>query len=143
MFNDKENNSNFFSTTDLDIEEMLRVAKHHKNMLDRIESELEDDLEQLTAIVEFLQIIKDSQSIELDEMLDHAVVEYKVHKIFKNADEYASSLDINELSIDTRLSVELNLAIHAIFEALHDEVCHYVQDAEHAKQILAFLLDCR
>ncbi len=81
--------------------------------------------------------------IDLDEMLDKAVVEYKIHKILENADNYVQALDINELSINSRLSVEMNLAIHAIFEALFDEVCHYVQDAEHAKQILSFLLDCR
>lgn len=135
--------SNFFSTTDIDIEEMLRVAKDHKDMLDRLESELEDDLEEFTAIIELLQIIRDAQSIELDEMLDHAAVEFKIHKIFKNADEYASSLEINELAINYRLSAELNLAIHAIFEAMHDEVCRHVEDAEHAKNILQFLLDCR
>jgi len=140
----KENNSNFFSTTDLDLEEMLRVTKKHKAMLDRIETELQDDLEQLNAILEFLQIIKDAESVELDEMLDEAVVEFKIHKMLMNANEYADILDINDLSIDKKLTVELNFAIHCIFDALLDEVSHYVDnDAETASQILKFLLDCR
>lgn len=141
--NNKKNSSNFFSTTDIDLDEMLKVTRDHRNMLDKIETELQDDLEQLDSIIEFLQVIKDAESVELDEMLDKAVSEFKIHKILMKANEYKDILDIDELSINNKLSVELNFAIHCIFEALHDEVIHYVKDAEHAKQILAFLLDCR
>ena len=97
--NTDRKDSNLFSTTNFDLAEMLETVNQHKELLETYETETRKDIEQLNAVIEFLEVIKaqeytDEIQIDTDDLRDK--IFFRLNKY--DLDEYAdSSFCKNEL----------------------------------------------
>ncbi len=142
--------SSLFSSNDYDLSAMLKIIQaervRHKEILESVK----DDLDQLSVVYDFLQTIKDCESV-MDQYNDIENVQINLdtlRDIYAKLDCETSYLikhtSFNEYEHDTRIDKHQSFLIHCIFDSIFSYMCErYDLHADTVKQILFYMLDQR